>query len=306
MNITKYAVAAVVAASMATPAYADKVFAVTPSGAAEMLFPDKPAVVVGKLSSRCIDVKWSVVSSSSNEVVCEAPLNMGQSILGQMLLGNSYSTPPRRFFRFNIAEVSGISRVQASGWMELQMAFGQNKRTDFAGAEFQNSIMVFMGGAGGKYPAGTTFPNHALLGFDEKIITSGKYRLPQVAAVRPGMAAEKAGLLPGDILTRIAGKRLKSEDDYLDAFAKAAETPTYQVEILRSGKPMTLTLDRAFRPASTEQVVATADPAVTSHGQTAIAPTSVADELAKLAKLKTDGVLTDAEFEAQKKKLLGQ
>ena len=35
-----------------------------------------------------------------------------------------------------------------------------------------------------------------------------------------------------------------------------------------------------------------------------IAGTSSADELAKLAKLKDDGVLTDAEFEAQKAKIL--
>ena len=35
-----------------------------------------------------------------------------------------------------------------------------------------------------------------------------------------------------------------------------------------------------------------------------IAGASSADELAKLAKLKNDGVLTDAEFEAQKAKLL--
>lgn len=32
---------------------------------------------------------------------------------------------------------------------------------------------------------------------------------------------------------------------------------------------------------------------------------SVADELAKLAKLKSDGILTDEEFQAQKSKLLG-
>jgi len=306
VNITKYAVAAVVAASMATPAYADKLFAVTPSGAAEMLFPDKPTAVVGKLSSRCIDVKWSVISSTPNEVVCEAPLNMGQSVLGQMLMGNSYSTPPRRFFRFNIGEVSGISRVQASGWMELQMAFGQTKRNDFAGAEFQNSIMVFMGGAGGKYPSGTTFPNHAVLGVDFQPIASGKMQLMSVSNVYPDLPAKKAGILEGDVVTRVAGERLQSEDDYLDAAAKAASSPTYVVEILRAGKPMKFTVERAFRPAWTEQVVGAVDPVATSPAHPAIAPASVADELAKLAKLKTDGVLTDAEFEAQKKKLLGQ
>src|SRR5688572_9758911 len=104
---------------VATPALADEYFAVTPSGAAEMLFQGKPQKVIGELSSKCIDVRWTVISSNPNELVCEAPLNMGQSVLGQMLLGNSYSTPPRRFFRFNVADVNGISRVQASGWMEL-------------------------------------------------------------------------------------------------------------------------------------------------------------------------------------------
>ena len=36
-----------------------------------------------------------------------------------------------------------------------------------------------------------------------------------------------------------------------------------------------------------------------------VSSTSVADELAKLANLKADGILTDEEFQAQKKKLLG-
>ena len=37
------------------------------------------------------------------------------------------------------------------------MAFGQMKRTDFTGPTFQNNVMIFMGSAGGKFPAGTTF-----------------------------------------------------------------------------------------------------------------------------------------------------
>ena len=170
----KMHIVAVMALAVSTPAFADKMFAVTPSGAAEMLFPESPTVVIGKLSSKCIDARWKVISSSSNEVVCEAPMNFGQSLLGTMLLGNSYSTPPRRFFRFNVAEVKGISRVQASGWMELQMAFGQMRRTDFSGADFQNSILAFMESAGGKLPVGTTFPNHVVMGFDGPITSVGK------------------------------------------------------------------------------------------------------------------------------------
>lgn len=141
-----------------SPALADKTFAVTPSGAAEMLFPDQPALVAGKISSKCIDAKWTVVNSTPNAVTCEAPLNFGQSVLGQMLMGNSYSTPPRRFFRFNVVEFNGISRVQATGWMELQMAFGQVKRNDFAGPEFINNAMLFLGNAGGEIPVRDYLP----------------------------------------------------------------------------------------------------------------------------------------------------
>jgi len=72
MNITKYLAAGLCMASLASPAMADKYFAVTPSGASETLFPDKPQIVAGKLSGRCMDVKWTVVTSTPNEVTCEA------------------------------------------------------------------------------------------------------------------------------------------------------------------------------------------------------------------------------------------
>ncbi|WP_338501534.1 PDZ domain-containing protein [Sphingomonas kaistensis] len=289
--------------SLASPALADKYFAVTPSGATETLFADKPQTVSGQLAARCMDAKWTVVSSTPNHVTCEAPLNMGQSILGQMLMGNSYSTPPRRFYRFGIAEINGISRVQATGWMELQMAFGQIKRNDFSGPEFHNSAMNFMASAGGKLPPGTTFPNHAVLGFESEQASLGKINVPRVTKIEPGSAAEKSGMQVGDLVTRVAGERLKSQNDYLDAAAKAASSSTYEVEVMRSGKALKLTLQRAFRPAWTEQVVAIAPSATTLPQQV---PTSVADELAKLAKLRSDGVLSEQEFLAQKSKLLGQ
>lgn len=295
---------AVVAVFAATPALADKYFAVTPSGATEMLFADDPQKVVGKLSSACIDAQWTVVTSSTNEVVCEAPMNFGQSLMGQLLMGNSYSTPPRRFFKYNVAQVGGVSRVQATGWMELQMAFGQTRRNDFSGPEFHNSAMSFLGNAGGKFPVGTQFPNHVVMGFESDERPHEKHTALHVTKVEAGMPADRAGIQVGDMVTRIARKRFKSGDDYLDAIAKAAETPAYEVEIVRAGKSMKLTLARAFRPAWAEEVVAVVPP-VSQPITVPAAPLSVADELAKLAKLKTDGVITEAEFEAHKKKLLG-
>lgn len=99
-------------------------------------------------------------------------------------------------------------------------------------------------------------------------------------------------------------------EDYLDATAKAAKTPTYKVELERGGKIVVLTVERAFRPPVTAADYASFQPEKTAPVAVAVvaapaAAGSVADELAKLAKLKADGVLTEAEFEAQKKKLLG-
>lgn len=298
-----FVAAAIVAAVQAAPAIADKYFAVTPSGAAEMLFPDKPEAVIGKLSAKCIDAHWTITSTTSNELVCEDPLNMGQSILGQMLLGNSYSTPPHRYFRFNVAEVNGVSRVQASGWIELQMAFGQTKRSDFSGAQFQNNIMAFMESAGGKYPLGTTFPNNAVLGVQTEGVQLGKYAGFRITQVDSGSAAEKAGMKVGDVVNSIAGRQFKSLNDYLNATTKAAETPTYSVQFTRDGKSMTATVERAFRPPFSEKVVAKEEPV---QAVPATAQQSVADELQKLLTLKNEGVLTEEEFEAQKKKLLGE
>lgn len=298
-------VAAVLAAVATSPAIADKFLAVTPSGAAEMLFPDRPPVVVGSLSSKCIDAHWTVTSSTATELVCEAPMNFGQSLLGTLAMGNSYSTPPRRFFRFNVAEINGISRVQASGWMELQMAFGQMRRTDFSGPEFQNNVLGFMAAAGGKYPTGTTFPNHVVMGvaLEDGPIAGGLH----VKSIDPGSSADKAGVRVGDVITSIAGKHFKNVNQILDADAKAAETSTYPIELTRDGHSMKLVLDRAFRPPFAETVAPRAEPVSASPTSIAQQPnlTGTADELAKLASLRDKGIITADEFTAQKKKLLG-
>lgn len=285
------------------PALADEFFAVTPSGAAETLFPEDSAAVIGKLSSKCIDAKWTVISSSGMELMCEAPLNMGQSVLGQMLMGNSYSTPPRRFFRFNVAKVNGVSRVQASGWMELQMAFGQMKRTDFSGPEFQNGMVDFMLAAGGKLPRGTTFPNHVTFGIKAEPATIGKYAGLRVISLDPGGAAEAAGIEPGDIISSVSNKRFKNTSDWLDALALATKSPEFPAEVIRAGKPIKVSVPRRYRAVIDEDVTPTGKAeAVAVAG----AGPLVADELAKLAKLKSDGVLTGAEFEAAKAKLLAK
>ena len=297
---------AVALSMLPLPALADEYFAVTPSGAAEALFPDTADKTVGVLTSKCIDVRWTVISSSSMEVVCEAPMNFGQTLLGQLAMGNSYSTPPRRFFRFNLANLNGVSRVQASGWMELQMAFGQTRRTDFTGPEFHNSILGFLATAGGQLPVGTAFPNHVLMGVDGGLSMRGKDGGFDVTEVIDEYPAAKGGIKVGDRIIKIAGKKFKSDNDYLDATAKAAKTSSYEIEITRDGKISKLILERAFRPSISESVTPKTQVEVLPQAVTVAAPMSVADELAKLAKLKSDGILNEAEFQAEKAKLLAR
>lgn len=271
-----------------------------------MLFPETTDKTVGVLTSKCIDVGWTVISSSSTEVVCEAPMNFGQTLLGQLAMGNSYSTPPKRYFRFNLANLKGVSRVQASGWMELQMAFGQVRRTDFSGPEFHNSILGFLGGAGGQLPIGTAFPNHVILGVDGGMSLRGKEGGFDVTTVPEGYPAAKGGVQVGDRIIKIAGKKFKTDDEYLDATAKAARTSTYEIEVLRGGKITKLTLERAFRPSITETATPKPQVEVASPAVNVVQELSVADELSKLAKLKADGIISEAEFQAQKAKLLAR
>lgn len=286
-----------------SPAWADKILAVTPSGSPEAHFAGSAASVVSKLTSGCMDSKWTVVSSSANEVVCETQLSMGQSIMGQMLLGNSYSTPPRQFYRFSVAENAGITRVQPSGWMETQMAFGQVNRVAFTGAPFQNSVMTFMASLGGAYPVGTTFPNHVALGITPEPVMSGKLLHLRVKVLVAGMPADRSGIQVGDVITRIAGRQSKNVADFWDALERAAKSPTYQIDYLRNGTPMSATVERQFRAPVTEGINPVSTASAASPGVT---PISVADELAKLSELRKQGILTEAEFETQKKKLLAQ
>lgn len=184
------------------------------------------------------------------------------------------------------------------------MAFGQMRRTDFCGPEFGNSIFNFMGAAGGKFPVGTTFPNHVVLGLKPQDVSLGDRKGMRVMEFAPGSPAVKAGLQVGDVVTAISGKRFKKPDDYLDATAEAATRATYKVEFLRGGQTMSAMLERAFRSPVAEVVVAA--PRKVESGAPTMQPASVADEIAKFAKLKADGVLSQEEFDAQKKRLLAQ
>ena len=302
MFVTSLAVAASLA--VATPALADVPVALTPSGATESYFAMPVVATSDMLANKCVDLGWTMISSTDTTVVCEVPVSFGSALLSA-LAGPRYATPPRQYFRFNLAGVEGNTRVQASSWQEIQTAFGQTQRTDLDSSNYHNTVMTFFESNGGVFPMGTTFPNHAQGGFAFEAVDTPEKGLMLTELVQGGAFAD-AGLRPGDVVVRIAKERTKDFTDVHDAMRKAVKDTTYEVEFYRGGSKDKLSVERRYRPdIDTRLPPRLAEPDIVET-TTVIAPMSMADELAKFAKLRDDGIITTEEFEAQKTRLLKQ
>ena len=292
-----------IAVPAASPALADEPYAVTPSGRTEAIFDLPVTATSDKIANGCADMGWSLINSTETLVVCEAKMSTMQSVLAALAMGNRYSTPPKQYLRFNIAGLGRSSRVQATGWMETQMAFGQVRTEEMTAANYHNNVMDLFQALGGRLPPGTVFPNHAYFGAGwEATAENNGVRVTEVVDSSPASAA---GLQPGDVLTRLAKERIKTHGDILDGLRKAAKAETYEVEVQRAGKPIKLSFNRAYRAEVTGPALADLSPEAPASATPAVMALSPADELAKFAKLHQDGVLSDEEFAATKAKLLG-
>lgn len=301
-----YAVVGALTVFGAQPALADEPYAVTPNGRAEMMF-DVPAIETSdKLAGACMSSNWVIKDQSPQQVLCEAPPTFGQSLLANMMMGNNYSTPPRLYYRFSIVQLSNETRVQANGWMGLQTAFGQDREMNTNLKGFHNNAMDLMRSAGGRYPEGTIFPNHAYIGAGFEYAESPKKGM-RLTTVEPDGAFGLAGLRDGDVVTRVGGERWKSYDDIYDGLHKASQNSSFEVEFYRAGEKMEANVERMYRaevgPLDTPNPpFGSSEPSQTVVVQNEV---SVADELAKFSDLLSRGVITQDEFDAQKAKLLG-
>ena len=299
------AVCAAGALLVATPVLADEPFAVTPSGATEAFFGMSVQETSDLLANKCLDLGWTMVSSNPTTVVCEVPVSFGSRLLSA-LAGPSYATPPRQYFRINLAASRGYTRVQASAWQEIQTAFGQTQRTDLASENYHNNVMGFFQLIGGLYPPNTEFPNHAAMATGYEFVETPRDGM-LLTKVEPNGPFDRAGLQDGDLITRIAGERIADNDDVSDGLHKAIGAGTFEVEYYRAGEKKKVSVQREFRaavgPLPELAVTAASQPASTTIVQNQF---SVAEELARFAALRDQGLLTDAEFQAQKARLLGQ
>lgn len=299
------AIVAAVAVAQATPALADAPYAVTPSGATEAYFSMGMVEASDLLANKCVDLGWTMISSTETTVVCEAPVSFGTRLLSA-LAGPRYATPPRQFFRFNLAGAQGYTRVQVSSWQEIQTAFGQTQRTDLQSENFHNGVMGFLEGVGGLFPPNTQFPNHAAIQTDYEFVGAPREGM-LLTGVREGGPFARAGLRNGDIVTRIARERIKNNNDVSDGLHKATRTDPFEVEFYRGSEKMEAIVPREFRSAAgplPERAAIAESPA---SGTTVVQNEfSIAEELARFAALRDQGILTAQEFEAQKARLLAR
>ncbi|MBD5755301.1 hypothetical protein IF799_22745 [Citrobacter freundii] len=95
----------------------------TASGKPEGEYPGKTKEQVkDALVSYCNQKGLSVFESTESLVICGKQTD---SVLAQMLVGNSYSTPSMAKIRFTIASVNNAPKVWSDMWIESQMPGGQ-------------------------------------------------------------------------------------------------------------------------------------------------------------------------------------
>ena len=91
-----------------------------------------------------------VTEASSNQIVCGKTMEGSDAVLGQMLIGNSYSTTPEQRVRFVLYEINGDTRVTAYQWMETQMAYGQIQKQELNSNNQRNGLQRFIFSIGGE------------------------------------------------------------------------------------------------------------------------------------------------------------
>ncbi|MDX5984677.1 hypothetical protein [Sphingomonas echinoides] len=117
-------------------------------GPVQVWFTGEPAEVSDKLANLCADRQAAVVEQDEHHVLCQREVSGAKGIFAQVLLGNSYSTSPQLNIRFALLRDRKSVRVQASQWIELQMAGGQTRRTPLNNREQEDQLLNLLVGLG--------------------------------------------------------------------------------------------------------------------------------------------------------------
>lgn len=296
---------------LSTAAVGDEMFYVTPSGASETMFGIPAKEAISSITNQCMEMGWRIESVSDNQAVCRIEIERGRSgrlasIVGAVPFVSGKRDVQAQYVRFSASTIApSVSRAQAVGWTMEDKTFGKAEENEIKSPRFHDSMIVLMLDAGGQLPKGTSFPNHALLDLSgESREVNGEVGYYVLAVGGNGPAAE-AGILAEDLIVRVAGRRVRDFDSLQIGLEKAAQRSEFEIELFRRGKIEVSRVQTRFRPTVVEDIAPKALSSVSAN--TTQAPTaSIADELSKLAKLKEQGLLTQKEFDDEKRKLLAK
>jgi hypothetical protein len=115
-------------------------------------FPPSVDAVVAS-SDLCIRRNIMIIEQDERHVVCSQEMGGLKGAFAQILIGNSYSTTPTLNLRFSLSKTRDYTVVQATQWVETQMAFGQVRREGVNGGKSRRHLQEALLGAGGfEYP----------------------------------------------------------------------------------------------------------------------------------------------------------
>ncbi len=124
-------------------------------------------------------------------------------------------------------------------------------------------------------------PNHQVL---------GKPPLAQVVEVMPGSPAATAGIRPGDFIVAIQGRTVNGTQEVMDALKTFAPGSRIQIEVVRAGQRLTLSVTLGTRPGNLPQ------PSVTEPRQQITFQEVRAQDGSFTIKIPSDWTVMDANF----------
>lgn len=242
-----------------TNAVAFEKHATTPSGRPEMVFAFTPLnTAVSQVSSGCMDNGWAVFSQSNNQVVCEVPMGLWQSVLTNMVIGNQYSTPAKQFVRVSLTQVGDHTRAQTQSWAETQMAFGQIQQQPYNDDGTYNNMLTFLAQSGAQFPVGTTFTSAPYLGVDGEAGSwqNGRrqafgWTLTRVVDNAP---AQKLGMQVGDVITKVNNRPFRDAQGFTNVLDRARVGQPLTITVMRNGVEQTFSTIAEGRPTITTLV----------------------------------------------------
>ncbi len=94
-----------------------------------------------KLIDYCINKGLQTNEIGTQSVKCWKTVEGTKGILTQLLIGNSYSTPPTENMQFIIVQKEKNVRIEATRyWLETQMAYGQIRQENLNRLNIQNFL----------------------------------------------------------------------------------------------------------------------------------------------------------------------